>query len=189
MINMKRFRKNVTAIALSITMMFTTVLSVSAQENKNNEELVTVHIQGASGWIMDEEGNYSNPETGEYVRWFKNGQARTTAWTFEYHIQQPYTSIEFEVKTMKVLVNSSACVSDKYGSTYGDYSFDYSVGIKGILTRTLSFNTCGTQHGTISSLVPGGTYSVVITPESFLPYDRDGDMMYLTGSLEVHNND
>lgn len=186
---MKRFRRIITAIALSITMMFTTVLSVSAQENKSNEELVTIHLQGGSGWIRDEEGNYSNPETGEYVRWVNNGQARSVAWTFEFHIQQAWTSVEFEVKTMKVTVNSDAYVNDKYGHIYADYGFDYSVGIKGILTRTLSFNTCGTQSGTVSSLVPGGTYSVVITPESFLPYDQDGELMYLTGSIAVHNND
>lgn len=84
-------------VLLSLLVMFLSVTlispSVSALETNNlsNKE------------YYDENGNYYNPETGEYFIWNQN--SRSTAKPFSFKFQYTLTSSNFKLNTSRVKIN------------------------------------------------------------------------------------
>lgn len=102
---------------------------------------------------------YENTETGEYFRWITNPDAKgEIAKEFEFKIRHSVKSSKFKINSTKVSVESSAVVTDAANDSVSGYNdHPYSVSINGTYSRTLDFSTGGTESGTISGLVNGGS--------------------------------
>lgn len=132
--------------------------------------------------------NYYNPETGEYFIWTTDPNTRSSsvAKHFTYKIAHSVTSSKFTVNSSKVRITSSAVVTGGNGVPLPGFDGTrYTVSLTGIYSRTLNFYVDGTETGTISGLVNGGSYSVRIAVQEYLPtYPAQH---YLEGSGDVIN--
>lgn len=132
--------------------------------------------------------NYYNPETGEYFIWTTDPNTRSSsvAKHFTYKIAHSVTSSTFTVNSSKVRITSSAVVTGGNGVPLPGFDGTrYTVSLTGIYSRTLNFYVDGTETGTISGLVNGGSYSVRIAVQEYLPtYPAQH---YLEGSGDVIN--
>lgn len=129
--------------------------------------------------------NYDNPETGEYIHWVTNPNAKgTIAKEFTFKIRHSVMSSKFTVDSTSVSISCNACVTDMDNDyVAGFLGHEYTVNIVGIFTRTLLFDTGGTESGSISGLKKGGEYRVEIINVGDL-----ADIYYLQGSGKITNN-
>ena len=131
--------------------------------------------------------DYENAETGEYFRWITNPNAKgEIAKNFEFKIKHSVKSSKFTINSTKVSVESSAKVTDAANDPVSGYNnHPYSVSITGTYSRNLDFSTGGTESGTISGLVNGGSYTVTISNQKSFPSTPEYPVLYLQGSGSI----
>ena len=186
---MKHIKLKVISCCMCVFCLFTQSMPVFAQENQQSKISITESADLPDGWIIDDDGNYCNPSTGEYFKWTSEKSHAKSAHDFSFKIRYSVTSKSFTVNSTSVTVTSDAHLEDKYGAWHSKSGgFDYQVSIIGIYARNLNFNTNGSQRGVVSNLINGGTYRVSIGTGEPMPLDKDGDQLYLVGSGSVINN-
>ncbi len=178
---MRRLKK-IMALVLAMAMTMAMSGNVLAAEAKDLDDGYLI-INGNQ--VVRAYENYENPETGEYVHWTTNVNARgTIVKSFEYKIRYSVTSSSFTVGSTSVSVSSNAHVEDIYGNYASGYSgHAYQIQITGIFSRNLYFSVGGTESGTLSGLQNGGSYTVTIINNDYL-----SDIYYLVGSGSISNN-
>ncbi len=178
------------ALALSICLGCAVKTPVYAQEyDQMLVEAEDLNGELPDGWIIDDMGNYSNLETGEYFKWVTNERG-SVAKKFEFYIRYSVTSPKFIVDSTSVTIKSSAHLVDKYGVWHSkEGGFKYQIHFSaGLFGTNLNFNTEGKESGVINNLTKGGSYTIRIGTGESLPYDKDGDELYLEGNGTVTNN-
>lgn len=179
---MKKTRKKILAVVLTLAMTFFMPGNVFAAENSEEKGPYLI-INGEK--VVYAYENYENEETGEYIRWVTNKNAiSSVAKTFSFKIRNSVTSSKFTVGSTSVKVSSDAHVEDIYGNYASGYSgHAYQIQLTGIYSRNLYFSVDGTESGTISGLTNGGSYSVTIINNDYL-----SDNYYLVGTGTITNN-
>ena len=197
---MLRLRKVFMSIVVTMTVFCSSAFPVFAQEQHEQNidynqdvfapvEKLNSESELPDGWVVDQQGNYSNPETGEYLKWSEGKERGNVAKNFEFRIQYSITSGQFAINSNSVTVDCDAWIENKYGAEQNlDNGYDYTVSIIGLYERKLYFNTDNVQSGTISGLQSGGQYKVSIAASGAMPTDDNGEKMYLVGSGSVINN-
>lgn len=175
-IQKRRRRKNkktkrIVGMLLSMVMLFSFSMTVSAQENEVEQDDRTYLIVNGEDIVYVGE-DYENPETGEYVRW--DTSSRGVDKSFSFCIRYSLTTSDFTVHSDRVLVTANAYVADLYGVPVNGYTGHlYTVSIVGWYSRNLQFSVGNSQSGTITGLDNGGTYKVRITNNDYLPDTRN----------------
>lgn len=133
--------------------------------------------------------NYENKETGEYFRWINTSQkgisaSGTVAKEFEFRIRSSVKSSSFTIDSSSVGVEATAWVEDTFGNLQSGYSgHKYTVKLNRFLTsKSLQFDIGGTESGTISGLSSGGSYTLEVQNNDYLPSSE-----YLVGYGTVTN--
>lgn len=135
--------------------------------------------------------NYENKETGEYFRWITNGNEQgiaakgTVAKEFEFKIRYSVESSGFTISSSSVVIDSVSWVEDVFGNLVDGYSgHKYTVQLnRGLTTKSLQFTNDEIESGTISGLTDGGTYTLKVINNDYIPDGR-----YLVGYGTVTNN-
>lgn len=146
---MKKEKKRVISLFLSICMLITMAFSAYATENQNDEQL-------QPGWIKVDEYRYENPTTGEYFA-IQTDLTRAASVSFEFKIKYSFSCpTKFQPSDTSVSVESTAHVEDSYGSWIGA-SYNYAIDIG---TKSASFTTDSSATKTVTGLRSGSSYTV-----------------------------
>ena len=65
---MKHIKLKVISCCMCVFCLFTQSMPVFAQENQQSKISITESADLPDGWIIDDDGNYCNPSTGEYFK-------------------------------------------------------------------------------------------------------------------------
>lgn len=163
-------------------MIYTNMMADVAYADVTQEDFYLV-INGNERVYVGE--NYYNEDTGEYIYWINNDNARSgeLAKSFTFRIRYSITSSDFTVNSTSVAVVTDAHVEDIYGNEVSGYQgHAYQVDSIGIYARTLKFSIGGTQTGTVTGLQNGGSYRVRISNSDYL-----SDLYYLVGGGTITN--
>lgn len=178
---MIRFRNGFVAIVLSLIICIISNNTICAASSDYGDGYFIINGEQ----MIDVYEDYENPETGEYIHWTTNTNARgVVVKTFSFKIRHSVTSSKFTVGSTSVYVSSDAHVEDISGNYQSGYSgHAYQISINGIYSRNLYFSINGTESGTITGLSNGNQYSVTIINNDYL-----SDRYYLVGSGSIKNN-
>lgn len=137
----------------------------------------------------DENGNYYNPETGEYFRWTSNPNSRGTIGTFEFNIQTTVTSsVRFAPTNTDIMIE----VFDVHFETFqgqrtsccDDHKFTVDFKKNGISTNLAYFTapTSYAAHGLGGGFSTTSKYAIKVTNGDKLSGNK-----YLVGTGSVYS--
>lgn len=168
---------------ISIILVMVSIFVMSGSAFAAEQEKNYVIVNGEQ--VVYEDQDYNNPETGEYIHWVTNTNARgATVKTFTYKVRYSVKSSKFTVGSTSLKVVSDAHVEDVNGNWQSGYTgHKYRVEITGLKTKYYNFSISKTESGTQSGFKKGGSYTVTVVNEDYL-----SSYYYLVGSGTVSNN-